>query len=227
MTSSTLQRFGQPSTARSRRMLESLAARAADALAERTVWSVGARDEPHETAGTRRLDVARAEPLERLADCVQAMLRGDVTPAGHGLRGAERELCAESEARGEALLGDAVRPGDVVFLNDPASLTLGRAIKERGAHAVWRLERPSIGAGGTLMRDYTPTPDGYVVTWRAWTAALVPARDAVVATEIVSAGDAGALRKLVWASVLGELVELDRDDSVGGTLHARPSVAAR
>ncbi|HEX4805989.1 MAG TPA: hypothetical protein VFU94_08815 [Conexibacter sp.] len=32
---------------------------------------------------------------------------------------------------------------------------------------------------------------------------------------------------LAWSSVLGDVVEADRDDRVGGTLHVRPAVAPR
>ncbi len=233
MTSSTLLRFGEPATARAARALDSLAARAADVLAGRTVWSAGVhRAEPAE----RPLDLGGAEPLARLSDCVNALLRGDVTPAGRPLRDLERELCAESEERSEEMLGRDVRPGDVVVLHDPVTVTLARAIKERGAHALWCFERPSIGADWTLMRGHTSASDGYLVTLRApgpggfaveRTVALVPARDAVIAAEVFTTGERERWQSLGWTSVLADLVELDRDDSVGGMLHARPSVAPR
>lgn len=34
-------------------------------------------------------------------------------------------------------------------------------------------------------------------------------------------------RVLAWSSVLGDVVEADRDDRVGGALHVRPAVAPR
>ena len=52
------------------------------------------------------------------------------------------------------------------MLGRDVTVTLARAIKERGAHALWCFERPSTGADWTLMRGHTSASDGYLVTLR-------------------------------------------------------------
>jgi hypothetical protein len=44
---------------------------------------------------------------------------------------------------------------------------------------------------------------------------------------VFTTGEGERWQSLGWTSVLADLVERDRDDSVGGMLHARPSVAPR
>jgi hypothetical protein len=48
-----------------------------------------------------------------------------------------------------------------------------------------------------------------------------------LATKELDPGISAQRRQLGWASALADAVSADRRDSVGGTLHARPNVAAR
>jgi hypothetical protein len=55
-------------------------------------------------------------------------------------------------------------------------------------------------------------------------AALIPAVDAVAAMDV---DEAPSSSDLAWSIALADVVCADRAESVGGTLHARPAVAAR
>ena len=112
-----------------------------------------------------------------------------------------------------------VRPDDVVVLHDPLTADPADAIRQRGAHAVWHVMSP---------HEPAPAIDAYVVTGRTpdgaqVVAALMPGTGIVIAKEMRGAG----YRDVGWASVLADVVRTDREECVGGTLHARPAVAPR
>jgi hypothetical protein len=76
------------------------------------------------------------------------------------------------------------------------------------------------------MRGYTAALDGYVATWSGpdmhRIVAIVPSRGLVAAKEVDPAQwDVG------WSSVLADVVQAGRDETVGGIFHARPTVAVR
>jgi hypothetical protein len=58
---------------------------------------------------------------------------------------AAREAYASGAGRAEALIGGTVAPGDVVVLHDALTVALARAVRERGAHAIWHV-RSARGA---------------------------------------------------------------------------------
>lgn len=112
-----------------------------------------------------------------------------------------------------------VRPGDIVVLHDPVTAAPADAIRQRGAHAVWHVMAP---------RDPAPAIDAYVMTARTAdgaqvVAALLPGAGIVIAKEM--RGD--TYRDVGWSSLLADVVRTDREECVGGTLHARPAVAPR
>jgi hypothetical protein len=96
-----------------------------------------------------------------------------------------------------------------------------------------------IGAGGSsrgptaeeawsFLRDFTSSVDAYVAAWREGDAmreivAAIPSSSVVCAKEVVDA----SADDLAWGSVLADMLDVDRTDRVGGTLHVRPAVAAR
>jgi hypothetical protein len=62
--------------------------------------------------------------------------------------------------------------------------------------------------------------DAYVTRWGRGLAAVMPSADLVTVK-------AEPDTELGWTSVLADVVRGDRDETVGGTLHPRPAVAAR
>lgn len=87
---------------------------------------------------------------------------------------------------------------------------------------------------GLLRGRLIARPLGVAVTEPP--AALASVLDPIPAAGLVDVKDAATaggrrgyaqLRALAWSSILGEVVEADRDDRVGGTLHVRPAMAPR
>ena len=68
----------------------------------------------------------------------------------------------------------------------------------------------------------------FVVSWSTGgrIAAIVPCSGVGFAKEIAGAGAPGS-EDLAWASLLSDVLDYDRLDCVGGTLHVRPVVPAR
>jgi hypothetical protein len=153
---------------------------------------------------------------------------------------------APSGSHDERVLA-STRSGDVVVLHDALTVALARAVRERGAHAIWHgravrgPQAPGARAAQAFLDPYTAAVDAYVVTWTEprgqrrrfeHVAALLPAAGLVDVKDAAPGGEAPAgggarIAALAWASVLGDVVEDDRDDRVGGTLHVRPAVAPR
>jgi hypothetical protein len=247
-----LEHFGTPSSAREGRRVDRERRRTLDELAGRTVWSASALPAGHESAdrldrhlswtGDDRIDSAwlgmqADDALRQLGGRLDAMLQGSVSEAARPDR-TDGELYARGVADSEALMGEEVGLDDVVVLHDSLTAVLAQAIRERGAHAVLRMSvGPARGdamveEARAFMRPFTAGVDAYLVTWTesaargrvvARVAALMPSPDVVAAKEIrpQESGDVG------WASVLADVVRSDRGECVGGTLHARPTVAAR
>jgi trehalose synthase len=254
VTSLTIERLDPPSSTRGMRALDATRRRAADALAGRTVWCAAALPQRRASAQRLRaclqwgggggvtsglLEIAGDEPLRELAERLQAMLEC-ASPSRLG--GAEREICADGVHAGEELVG-AVGPDDVVVAHDPLTALLAEAVRDRGAHAVWHLSvpasprRPIAERARSFLRRYTFGIDAYVTTWSPPAerpgavveriAALMPGVDAVVAKEIPAAVATGEPPLLAWSTVLADVVRSDRDETVGGTLHSRPTVPVR
>jgi hypothetical protein len=123
------------------------------------------------------------------------------------------------ESRSDEDVVAQVRPDDIVVLHDPLTAAPAQAIRERGAHAVWLLLSPHSPA---------PAIDAYVVTGRTSDGAYVVAA-VMPCAGIVSAKEmrGGSYRDVGWSSVLADVVARDREECVGGTLHARPAIAPR
>jgi len=208
MTSLVTERLAAPDTARRARALEFARRRAADELAGRTVWCVAAA----------RTGAAAASALQ---DC----LSGALGPAA-------REVYLQGAEQAERLIGGEVHPGDLVVLHDPAAGALAEAVRCRGAHAVWRVtlgpsSSTALEAWLSLHRS-RPCLDAYITDWPPdGIAAFISAPDLLSAKEVRAHGRPPSLDQLGWTSILADVVTSDRDETVGGTLHARPSVAAR
>jgi len=217
LTSFVIEHFRPATSARDGRSLRLSRERAADELAGRAVWCAG----PFPGApATARLQVTADEPLRRLAERLDAML-GSGAQAAVELGPAEREICAQAVRDPYPV----VHEDDVVLLHDALTALLAEAVRERGAHAVWCVSvaapaRPSAGEAWRFLRSCTTGVDAYVTRWGRGLAAVMPSADLVT---VKAEPDA----ELGWTSVLADVVRGDRDESVGGTLHPRPAVAAR
>jgi hypothetical protein len=241
VTSVLLQHLGAPSSAREARALDCARKRAVDELAGRTVWCASALRASGDSAGllrsslrwagddgvvASRLDVLADEPLQRLAERLDEMLHG----ASYARPGAgEQEICADGMRGGETLIGPDVRADDVVVVHDPLTALLAEAIRERGAHSVWHVSIAPDAPGAVVrealefVRQFTSGLDAYMMRSGAHVTALMPSADIVADTEVH--GD--PYRDVGWGSMLAAVVHADRDETVGGTLHARPAVAMR
>jgi trehalose synthase len=253
VASLTTEHFGTPTSARARRALDSARKRALDRLAGRTVWSAvalpGGRPGARRVAAglrwaggsgvsARSLDVTAGDPLLDLARRLEGRLSG-TSGTRSDAGAADREVYADGMGAGEGLVARRVRPGDVVVLHDPLTAALSKAIRERGAHAVWQVRigsaprEATVDEAWSFLRAYTETMDAYVVTRGSpmpggvvvgQVAALIPS-SGVLSAKLIEGGQESD--DLAWSSILADVVAGDRDETVGGTHHPRPAVAPR
>jgi hypothetical protein len=206
LTSGVVERFTEATSTREMRALEAVAARTLDALAERTVWCA--------TASVPAGRAARA-------------LRDRLGWAGeYGVIARLLELGRGAETRAV----EGVAPDDVVVLHDPAPAGLAEQIRDGGGHALLRVR---AGEGGAAARAM----DAYVLSWRTsdargraveCLAALLPSTLTVAEWDIPF-GERGRRQRqdLAWASLLAAVARGDRQETVGGAIHARPLVSVR
>jgi hypothetical protein len=130
-----------------------------------------------------------------------------------------RPLEVPAHYRAEEQVVAGVRPGDIVVLSAPPSAALTRAIRDRGAHALWHLER---------VRTRMEGIDAFILSARTASgaiivAAVIPSVGTVAVKEVRGT----SYRDMGWGCVLADVVETDRDEAVGGTLRPRPVVPVR
>lgn len=188
-----------------------------DALAGRTVWNATA------LAG---------------ADTSASMLRDRLELAGEGVAVGTLEVSTNDPLRNLAERVDAM---------------LAQAVRERGAHAVWHVRvgpvtsEPMAREARAFLKRFTDSLDAYVTTSAhtvghgvpaARITALMPAPDAVAAKDLPGEQlpaasepyprvESSRYAPVGWCCLLADVVLEDRDERVGGRLHARPDVAAR
>lgn len=252
MTSFVIEQFHTPDSSRRARRFDSVRRRAIEQLAGRSVWCIAAT--PTETPAADALEhcldgirdqgvapqrtrLQLREPLVGLMERLDAMLRG-VTLLGPAFGPGEEDAFRKGRQDGDALIPDKVTAGDVVVLHDPIAAALAPAIRERGAHAIWRTSigrwEANASAAWRFLHRSSPGLDAYVTAWRSGPTA--PRAHAGVAAYIAAAGVVSAKQvdgpgsdyeEIGWATLLADVVRDDRTERVGGTVHARPSVAAR
>jgi hypothetical protein len=240
-----------PAGLHDRRVLTWLRSRGGDALAGRVVWCAAALPGGH-AAGRRLRELVRddmeiaplaveaADPAAALARQLDAMLAG--TPPPRSLGAAARDEYFRGAELAEPALGGRLRPGDVVVLHDSFTVSFAAAVRDRGAHAIWHLRRRpgsrarSVGeALDFLDRTGAGAVDAVVIDERIGVegleriTALVPAAGLLDIREVSPGGEAARAERvaLAWTSLLGDILEEDRADHVGGTIQVRPVVAAR
>ena len=126
----------------------------------------------------------------------------------------------------------SVGPDDVVLLLGAAAAKLTQAVRESGAHAAWLVGYPSSRSAALAVLDVEDCPPGDAYVWMrpgatkarpgaAWLEALMPVSDMLTAKQVESR------HEVAWASMLADVACADRRQTVGGTVHVRPSVPAR
>lgn len=254
MTSLSRERFDLGTGRHATRAYALARERAADALAGRTIWlatalpgaqaSAQALRGPLELAGgdvaVGTLGVSTGDPLRGLAERLDAMMLGGQEPVVRVPLGrADQDLFRAGVRDSDPLVGRDVRRGDVVVMHDPLVAMLAQAIRERGAHAVLHLRTgPTTGEpiarhAREFLHRFTEALDAYVAASPhpvshgaagAHMTALMPGPDSVSAKELPAAQ---RYEPVAWCCLLADVVLEDRDEHVGGRLHARPAVAAR
>jgi hypothetical protein len=197
----------------------------------------------------RELEVAPDEPFRELAARLDQALRlagalASQTAVEAGPLGRrEHAMYAEGARGGEALAGDAIGPGDIVVLHDALTAALAEAVRGRGAHVVWAVPldaapgRAAVAAAWDVLRPHARAIDAMVMSWTdsgdrprgmEHIGAAMPSPGLLAAKEIAATGvEAQALHNRGWSTLLADIVDRDRGEYVGGTLHARPAVPAR
>ena len=255
MTSLVVERFHMPGSTRESRAFGAAGQRAGDVLAGRTVWCAAALPGGRAPAQQLRARISGAGPgvaavtlpvhevadqLRGLAERIDEMMAGAGTEHT-GLGAGDEDLYAQAARESEDLVGDGVASKDVVVAHDALSAILAQAVRERGAHAVWRL-RIAPGSPAPARRAleflgrFAPDIDAYLLSWIEHgprgevverVAAAMPSAGIVAAKEFPTRFAENEPRQLAWRMALAELVRTDRGEVVGGTLHAKPTVAAR
>ena len=239
MTSLAIEHFATPRSRHEGRGLMYAEESAVDELSARTVWCATGLSRGRQTArallaqlrefAPRELNVRGSDPLRQLTERLDSMLHGDASRLGP----ADREVCAEARANSDALVGDGVRAGDLVVLQDPLTVILAEAVRERRAHAVWHLQLAPEAAMPTRAREFlqafTWPAHACVMAWGTRhgghrIVTLIPSTDVVA---VKAADETGRADRVAWATALADVIRADRAETVGGTLHARPAVAAR
>jgi len=123
---------------------------------------------------------------------------------------------------------------DVVILEGWAAAALAPTLRDHGTHVVIRTEagRPELAPVSPID---TTCIDAYLVVTRTVgrvsvdrVTAFIPACRLAVEKDAPAADVMPAhLRGIGWSAAVAEVVRSDREETVGGTLHPRPSVAAR
>jgi trehalose synthase len=247
MTRLEIERFGPPATRRDHRVLNFARGRALDRLAGRTVWCAtalpGGRDAAERLRGglewaradgvaSRSLGAARPEPVEALARRLDGMLRGlarGVPRPGP----ADEEVYSEGASTGEELVRANIGPGDVVVVHDPLTALAAEAARECGAHVVWHVTasrapwQDMVGSAWSFLRRFTVAVDAYLTSASDEAPPLERVALLLPCPDLVRERDIGANRGVGWGNALADVVETDRGERAGGTLHPRPVVAAR
>jgi hypothetical protein len=253
MTSLVVEHFDAPGSTRDTRAFGAAGDRAGDVLAGRTVWCAATRPAGGGPAQDLRTQIEGAGPelaaenlevpqggdqLHQLAERIDEMLTG--LAARPVLGRSERGIYAEAARMAEELVGDWLRPDDVLVAHDAYSALLSPAVRARGAHAVWRFrigfpsEASPPGALDFIGR-FTAGIDAYLLSWIERrpggevverVAAAIPSAGIVAAKEFPTRSERDEPRRLAWRMAMAEVVRADRGEVVGGTLHPRPTIAA-
>jgi hypothetical protein len=203
------ERFGAANMTRELRAQRWARESALDALGGRTMRCVGTASRP-----------------------VRALWESFLWAGGDGVAASRVARFADGEAPGRA----GMCAGDIVVLHDAPAPSLADAIRDRGAHAIWRVSAPAPQrAGGAAAEQQPASPLDHAAGINAY---LLEGRTAqgahVVAAMMPSSGlvdikvlDGDGYLGVGWGALLADIVRADREECVGGTLRPRPAVPSR
>jgi hypothetical protein len=255
MSSFVAERLGGSRTTRDTRALDLAGRRAGDVLAGRTVWcalSLPRARRPAEElrgrmegaapgAAAATLALGADEWMRALAERLEDMLDG-VGSRRPDLGQPERDAYARASISDE-MVRVGVADGDVVVVHDALSAIAIQPARERGAHAVWRIQvsgtpGPAARQALEFLRAFTPGIDAYLLRWQERgggphgevlesVGAALPSAGLLATTQFPIRSRDDEQRRLAWRMALAEIVRSDRDERVGGTIRPRPTVASR
>jgi hypothetical protein len=216
MTSLLVERFDTVGGVRVTRAVEAAGDRVAEVLAGRTVWCSATEAECHVQA---------------------AQLRARVAGAGANVSAAVPPSAVEGDDAG----ADWVKRDDVVIAHDAPTLRFFEAIRQHGGHAVFRFRSACVPTASppaalALLAQMPTCIDAYLLSWREdrghgkvveRVVAAMPAAGIIAAKEFPLGVPGEDPRSLAWRMAVAEVVRTDREEAVGGRLHAKPAVAAR
>jgi hypothetical protein len=213
VTNVVVESFQAPDTRRRARRLELVRERAGEQLAGRRAWVIDAGSSGP-ARPPQRLDAAEEDVLPMMRIPSQA---------------------AQSLT---TLIALHVRTGDVVVIRDRTAIGVGRQARECGAHVIWdrrvQTRRPDSVRDLPPHRIVAEALDAWLTAWSTASgraprglAAFIGAPGILSAKEIGGGSAADSYERLGWRSLLADIVREDRAERVGGTVAARPFVAAR
>lgn len=216
MPSLIVERFDTAGGVRVAHALGAARDRVADVLAGRTVWCAAEDPACWAAAARLRTRVASAGP-DVIASTPPTRVEGADPGAGW------------------------VEPDDVVIAHDARTLHFSEAVRENGGHAVFRFQAPFVPtvaaqAALELLNAVPSCIDAYLLSWRERrgpgavverVVAAMPAAAVVAAKEFPVGPHGEGPRTLAWRMAVAEVIRADREEAVGGRLHAKPAVAAR
>ncbi len=97
-----------------------------------------------------------------------------------GLDEADRDHYRDVMARNLEVWQNRVRPGDIVLLHDPQTAGMAGALRDRGAHVVWRCHIGTdradghTGRGWEFLRPFVEAADAWVFSRREYAPAWLP-----------------------------------------------------
>jgi hypothetical protein len=213
VTNVVVERFQAPDTRRRARTLELVRERAGEQLAGRRTWVIDAGSS------------GPAPPAQRVGE-----VEGEALPM--------MRMPSQAAESLPALIAVHVRTGDVLVIRDRTAIGVGRLARECGAHVIWdrrvQTRRPGSPGDQAPQRAEAPALDAWLTAWSTANrraprglAAFIGAPDILSAKEMSAGAPDDSYEQLGWRSLLADIVRQDRAERVGGTVAARPFVAAR
>lgn len=174
--------------------LEAAAERTAKVLAGRTVWNVNSTEHGGGVAemlqtivaygrgagiDTRWFVIAGDDRFFTVTKRLHNVLHGFPGDGGQ-LDAADAEHYRDVMARNLDGWQEHVRRGDIVLLHDPQTAGMARALRDRGAHVIWRCHIGSdradghTGRGWDFLRPFVEAADTYVFSRKEYAPPWLP-----------------------------------------------------
>jgi trehalose synthase len=176
-------------------LLEAVADRSANVLAGRTVWNISSTEQGGGVAEmlqtlvaygrgagveTRWFVLTGDERFFSVTKRLHNLLHGFPGDRG-GLDATDRDHYRAVLARNLEGWQNRVRPGDIVLLHDPQTAGMAGALRDRGAHVIWRCHIGAdrldehTGRGWAFLRPFVETASACVFSRREYAPSWLPA----------------------------------------------------